>query len=155
MSWLCWVSHRNILPHTHTIHCPSHPLLLGGGNGPCYFRHVIYMYVDHDAKPPKEFFVEINNAYCIQGYFCPVVWWVFFSPFYTCTFLPHFDFTHIQMCDRYTVIWKLFLIHPVVDSPSDNMGKRVKNKTGANISLYTVYCVNDKSIFCTNFCFSF
>lgn len=57
------------------------------------------------------------------------------------------------MCDRYTVIWKLFLIHPVVDSPSDNMGKRVKNKTGANISLYTVYCINDKSILCTIFFF--
>lgn len=128
MSWLCWVSHRNILPHTHTpftalvIHCywvgAMVPVILD--------MLYIYMYVDHDAKPPKEFFVEINNAYCIQGYFCPVVWGCFFSPFYTCTFLPHFDFTHIQMCDRYAVIWKLFLIHPVVDSPSDNMGKRVK-----------------------------
>lgn len=90
MSWLCWVSHRNILPHTHTpftalvIHCywvgAVVPVILD--------MLYIYMYVDHDAKPPKEFFVEINNAYCIQGYFCPVVWVFFFALLHLHFFAP-------------------------------------------------------------------
>lgn len=88
MSWLCWVSHHNILSHTPFTALVIHRYW-GGAMVPVILDMLyIYMYVDHDAKPPKEFFVEINNAYCIQGYFCPVVWGVFFRPSTLALFYP-------------------------------------------------------------------
>lgn len=36
------------------------------------------------------------------------------------------------------MIWDIG-IRPVLNSPSDNEGKRAKNKTGLNVSLYTVH----------------
>lgn len=55
--------------------------------------------------------------YCMQGYFCPVL----FLPFNTC---------------------KLFC--PALNLHCDNMGKRGENKTGTNISMCTVikFCSN-------------
>lgn len=71
-----------------------------------------------------------------------------FSPFYTCKLLPHLDYFFLIFPDfNYNhnlllfnkVIWKLFCIRLVLNSPVVIEGEMCESKTGANIFLYIQY----------------
>lgn len=53
------------------------------------------------------------------------------------TVSPRLEFVQTRFCTK-EISWNI-VIRPVLNWPDDNEGKRVENKTLANISLYTLF----------------
>lgn len=71
-------------------------------------------------------------SYCIKGNIRPIL----FSLFFSCKrFRPALISLYRE------IIWNI-AIHPTLNSATDNEGERNKNKSGKNISLYTVVKLN-------------
>lgn len=93
-------------------------------------RQIYSKFIDNKHSDKN---VIICMGYSILGYFCP---WNFaflhFQPV-----LPRFEFAQTRLC----LLWFALRhsIRPVLNLPVDNEGERSKNKSGANIYLYTVY----------------
>lgn len=80
-----------------------------------------------------EKYISTKNWYCIRCYFLPVLFSIFFTCKQCCPFLnlPR------KGCVLRKIVWDIEVC-PVLNSTSDNEGKRGENESGTNISLYTV-----------------